>query len=714
MDLSGPWRAAALDPELNRSGADPDLDDGSWPTVEVPGHWNQSDSFGDTEGPVLLRRRFTSDPTPEGKRSWLCLDGVLASSDVWLDGSYLGDTVGYFVPHQFEVTDHLRASHDHALTVEVSCPDQSHARAKQSLTGSLQAGPLSPGGNPGGIWRPVHIDQTGPVTILWSRLLCTAANEKRAELKLRLVIDAAEAGTIRIDTSVTGPDGVAAAGGVGNHAVAHGENRIEWNVDIEDPSLWWPAALGAQPLYEVAIAIRTSNNAVSDRRHWRTGLRKISVSNMIWRVNGERLFVKGISLGPQSGELATLEPRVMADDLRAAREAGLDLVRVHGHVARPELYEAADRQGVLLWQDLPLVGGYATSTRKVARSVARAAVDLLGHHPSVAVWCAHDEPNGPPLPEPNERHDEAPPTARRLSRHLMPSWNRSVLDPLLKRELKSADPSRSVIARSGSLPLITDLSSSDAHLWLGWHNGVVEDLPVLLRKWPRLGAFLGGFGSQSVTVEDWDDDEPTWPTAQRGAFERYLPRRAYSDGEAWAAASQAYQADLLRFHIETIRRLKFRPSGGFCLMALTDADHDGGFGILDIDRTPKPAFHAVLDACRPVVIVADNPEAITTPGETLDIDIHAISDLHASLGQVTVKAVARCGSWRIEQEWSGELEANSCMLVGTLAFTVPEVNGQLIIDLHLVANEQVATNRYQTVVIPRAEATTRTTAEPRS
>ena len=81
---------------------------------------------------------------------------------------------------------------------------------------------------------------------------------------------------------------------------------------------------------------------------------------------------------------------------------------------------------------------------------------------------------------------------------------------------------------------------------------------------------------------------------------------------------------------------------------------------------------------------------------------------------VTVKAVARCGSWRIEQEWSGELEANSCMLVGTLAFTVPEVNGQLIIDLHLVANEQVATNRYQTVVIPRAEATTRTTAEPRS
>ncbi len=717
MDLSGPWRVAPLDTELTRSGADPDLDDSGWPTIDVPGHWGENDRFQDMTGPVLHRRRFSMDSPPEGKRSWLCLDGVLASSDVWLDGRYVGDTVGYFVPHQFEITDSLRRQTDHLLSVEVSCHTQRSDRSKKSLTGSLQSGPLAPPQNPGGIWRPVRVEQTGPVAILFSRLVCTRANTATAQLKVRLVLDATDATEIRVDTSVTGPDGVAAAGGSERHDVAKGENRIEWSIDVDDPALWWPASMGEQPLYEVSVAVRCpvadgEPTTVSDRRHWRTGLRRVEVDNMQWRINGEKLFVKGASLGPQSPFLGSLDAAVISDDLSAAREAGLDMVRVHGHVARPELYAAADRLGMLLWQDLPLVGGYATTTRKLARSIARSAVDLLGHHPSVALWCAHDEPNGPPLPEPELTPVEAPPTARRLGRHLLPSWNRSVLDPLLRRELRGADASRPVLAGSGSLPLLTELSASDSHLWLGWHSGVQEDLPDVLRQWPRLAAFLGGFGSQSVTAEEWDESEPTWATAQLGAFSRYLPRAAYADGESWAWATRAYQADLLRFHIETIRRLKYRPAGGFCLMTMVDAEDAGGFGLLDFQRSRKPAFDAVLDACRPVIIVADSPEPITIPGEELSFAVHAVNDLRATIDSVTVKATARCGDWVQTQEWEGPLPADTCQHVGDFTFTVPQRNGQLVIDLQLLTPEQVATNRYQTVVIPPSEAISPTPAKP--
>ena len=42
-----------------------------------------------------------------------------------------------------------------------------------------------------------------------------------------------------------------------------------------------------------------------------------------------------------------------------------------------ELYAAADRAGLLLWQDLPLQWGYARGTRKQAARQAREAVDLL-------------------------------------------------------------------------------------------------------------------------------------------------------------------------------------------------------------------------------------------------------------------------------------------------------------------------------------------------
>ena len=705
MDLSGSWRAAPLDAELNRSGADPDLDDSSWNTVVVPGHWGETPRYDHATGPLLYRKRFEHGAAPEGKRSWLALDGVLAQSEIWLDGRFVGDTLGYFVPHQFEITNDLAERDDHVLAIEVSCPDERDSPSKRSLTGSLQTGPLAPTGSPGGIWRPVRIERTGPIAIRFARVICIEAAEDKAVLRIRVVLDAAAAGDTRIDTSITGPDGEAAGGGADTHTLASGENRLEWRVEIDQPSLWWPAALGAQPLYEVAVAVRTPDNEVSDRRHWRTGLRRVSVNNMIWRVNGEKMFVKGVSLGPQDRFLGSMDTGVIADDLRSARDAGLDLVRVHGHVARSELYEAADRQGVLLWQDLPLVGPYATSTRKLARRIARDVVDLLGHHPSVAVWCAHDEPNGPPLPVPTRGSEIEPPTARRLGRHVLPSWNRSILDPLVRREIRSADPSRSVISRSGSLPLLTDLSASDPHLWLGWHSGTFEDLPELIRHWPRLGAFLGGFGAQSMAIDDWDESAPHFPTAQPGAFDRYVPRRAYADGESWALATRAYQAELLRFQIETIRRLKYSPAGGFCLQALVDADPDGGFGLLDHQRNRKPAFDAVADACTPVAIVADPPPAITTAGASIKLAVHAVSDLRRALNNVEVMATATCGAWSHRQTWRGNLPADTCQLIGEVDFEVPDMNGQLTIDLSLLGAERAATNRYHTVVIPPSEAT---------
>ncbi len=712
--MSGQWYAAPVNPELTRTGADPDLDDSDWETVPVPGYWGQNEHFSDEPGPLVYRYHF-QHPRPDwGKRLWLRFAGVTATSDVWLDGSYVGDTRGYFVPHQFDVSDAFDDTTNHVLSVEVAAPPPGTGRAKRSITGSLQQGPLAPPGSPGGISKPVTIVETGTTAIIHSRLLCTKATAETGELLVRLVLDTATVGDIKAYTSVTGPDGQAVAGGSETHTLASGENRLEWAITLEEPELWWPAQLGEQPLYDIAVALRPigedgTEGAVSDRTHWRTGIRRITVDDFTWRVNGKRLFIKGISLGPQDRFLSSLSGKEIRDDVKSAKSAGLNLLRVQGHIAPEELYTQADQEGMLIWQDLPLMGCYATSTRSAALELAREVVDLIGHHPSISVWCAHDEPNGAPIPEPGRADEPAKSLGRRLGRHLLPSWNRSVLDPFIRRELRGADKTRSVIARSGSLPTITNVTSSDAHLWLGWHAGGHEDLAEIIRQWPRLGLFLGGFGSQSVSLQDWDEEEPSWATAMMGAFERYLPRRAYADGFSWAAATRAYQADLVRSQIETVRRLKYRPTGGFCLMALSDAEPAGGFGVLDSARQPKPAYEALTDACRPLVVIGDTPPSMTIPGQAISLMVHVVSDLPHRLANVKVTAVASSTNWERRNAWEGDLAPDSCSHAGTLAFVVPEVNGPLIIDLSVQAGEVAATNRYQTIVIPPSEAISRTT-----
>ncbi len=720
--------------ELKRSGADADLDDSQWTELHVPGHWGNVAELEDHDGPILHRRRFHHRAAEPDERLWVRFDGVLSGGEIWLDGHYIGDTTSYFASHRFDVTEQLGAGSpddEHLLAVEVSCPSQGASNAKSSLTGSLQTGHLAPPGNPGGIWREVAIDSTGPVAIRHSRLLCTAASTERAELNVRLVLDAADQTEIRIDTSILGPDGSSSGGGVEHHTLASGENRIEWTVEIADPHLWWPAALGEQPLYEVAVAVRLPDGDLSDRRDWRTGLRRVEVDNFVWRVNGQRLFVKGIASGPAGRFLNDASAEVLRDDVQRVRDAGLDLIRIYGHVARPETYAEADRLGVLIWQDLPMVGGYSSKVRSAAKAMAREAVDHLGHHPSVGLWCGHSEPNGqvlsPPVHHPGwdaghglgeadgaGRETQAAPSVsigRRFGRHLLPSWNRSFLDPVISRELRNADRSRPIVTKSATLPSPADPAGSDTHLWLGWHAGRSEDLPALLRRWPRLAAFMGGIGSQSATSVDWDEAEPSWPTAERGAFARYVPRRAYSDGLSWAAATQAYQADILRIHIETLRRLKYNPAGGFCVEALADAEPEGGFGVWDFDRQPKPAHDVLIDACRPVVVIADIPPPLVVPGQMISLAVHVVSDRRQPLGLVRVTGHAHYqdgteydDDWHERATWEGDVPPDSCLKVGDFTFTAPGNTGPVVVDFELESTELMATNRYRTVVIPASEA----------
>ena len=174
-------------------------------------------------------------------------------------------------------------------------------------------------------------------------------------------------------------------------SLAGGLNEVDWNLDINEPRLWWPWTLGDQELTDVEVEISV-DDAVSDSRSVRTGLREVVLQDWVFTINGEPLFVKGANLAPTKMALGDATPAELRRDVELAREAGLDLLRVHGHISRPELYDAADELGMLLWQDFPLQWGYARSIRKEAVRQAREAVDQLGHHPSIAVWCAHNEP----------------------------------------------------------------------------------------------------------------------------------------------------------------------------------------------------------------------------------------------------------------------------------------------------------------------------------
>ena len=78
-------------------------------------------------------------------------------------------------------------------------------KAKRNITGVLQHGEsFDRDWNPGGLWRPVGIDITGPVRIDRCRVLCRDANDTRAHLRLHARLDSDAPRSARVTTWIDG------------------------------------------------------------------------------------------------------------------------------------------------------------------------------------------------------------------------------------------------------------------------------------------------------------------------------------------------------------------------------------------------------------------------------------------------------------------------------------------------------------------------------
>lgn len=669
MDLGGTWRIAAATEGRRRTFHEFDHDDSGWADMGVPGHWAQgaAEAAGadlSREESVLYRRRFegpadgaaATEIETGGTRWWLRIEGLAQQGDIWLDGTYLGHTDGYFVPHELEVTEQIGARREHLLAIEATCRRFGDPDNRTTLTGALQDPELcgSDGVIVGGLWRPVRLRSSGTVAIRHARAVCaevhtsgdrghrTGGGEPWARLSLRAVLDVPGGGAVYLRTRVAGTEHVH------SHHAAVGENRVEWTVDVADPPLWWPHSLGDQPLCDLEMEA-LSGGEVHDRRRFRIGFRSVEMRRWVLHVNGERLFAKGANLLPTRPLLGTASPSEVAGDIRAARNAGLDLVRPIAHIAREELYDTADDLGMLVWQDLPVRGVMSRGVVGEARRQAREAVDVLGHRPSVAVWCAHDDP----FPR-RSRPSATPPAWRRLG----PSWNRDVLDRRLSRVLSRCDGSRPVVPHTGVPPHLPSLEGTTSQLWFGFHGGRAADLAPTLARVPTMGQFVSAFGT---------------------------PVRAD-------------QPEVVKTTVEILRRLKYRPTGGFLLHALADAEpalgpHGriepaDGFGVLDGLRRPKPGWQALVDACRPLIVTVDPlPESVRS-GDRLDLAVHVVNDTRADVNEMQVRArIVGPGDVVIgNQRWEGTAQADDCVKVGRIEADVPAgPPGTLRVELTLTA-----------------------------
>jgi beta-mannosidase len=205
----------------------------------------------------------------------------------------------------------------------------------------------------------------------------------------------------------------------------------------------------------------------------------------------------------------------------------------------------------------------------------------------------------------------------------------------------------------------------------------------------------GFMESQRWPDLDWDRLERTH-AMQLGLFRKHgLAPSDYASFDEWRQATQAYQAELLRHHVEHLRRLKYRPTGGFCQFSFADGHPAVTGSVLDHERVPKLGYEALSAACAPVIVTADRPAAAYAPETAVALDVHVVSDLRTPLEGARVGATLRWDGGSASWSWEGDVAADSCVRVGMVRTVVPDAPGPLVLELWFDADGAKAANRYE-------------------
>ena len=298
--------------------------------------------------------------------------------------------------------------------------------------------------------------------------------------------------------------------------------------------------------------------------------------------------------------------------------------------------------------------------------------------------------------------------ARVAAMQQLPTWNKTILDRSIKRTLVKSDGTRPVVAHSGILPH-PGSGGTDSHFYFGWYHGNERDFPRLCAAWPRLARFVTEFGAQAAPDNAEFMHPERWPaldwehlgqrhSLQKALFDRFVPPADFDTFDEWRRATQEYQATVVRHHVETLRRLKYRPTGGFCQFFFADGYPAVTWSVYDFCRAPKLAQAALARACAPVIVVAERPLERYAPAEEIRLDVHVVSDLRVTVEDATVQATLEWSTGQRTWGWRGDVPADDCVKIGTVAMEVPDELGPLSLRLTLASAPVSAANSYESAI----------------
>lgn len=385
-------------------GAEPGFADAGWAKVELPHDWAIAGPFEATNpsggagafapaGVGWYRKHFALSEADANKRVFVEFDGVMANSDVWVNGFLLGHRPNGYVSFRYELTGHLKFGiEENVIAVRA---DNSRQPASRFYEGA-------------GIYRHVRLLVMNPVHVAqWSTFVSAtdvSASAAKVTVETAIFNQTGAAADVALRATILDPSGkVVAVGDLPAASLgALQQETLKFTIPVNQPDRW---DIDHPVLYWARVEALVGGKAV-DEEDVSFGIRDahFEPATGFW-LNGRNLKIKGVALHSDVASLGMAAPLgAWEHRLTAMKALGANAIRTAHNPVAPEFLDLCDRMGFLVMDEMFDVWtvaknkyDYHLDFREWYLKDTADTVRRDRNHPSVFLWSAgneiHDTPN---------------------------------------------------------------------------------------------------------------------------------------------------------------------------------------------------------------------------------------------------------------------------------------------------------------------------------
>ncbi len=662
----------------------------TWRTIQVPGPWQaQFDDLHLAAGVGWYRRAVAVDPAWAGQAVFLCIGAADYFTQVWINGQWVGDHEGGYLPFEFDISAALHPGGSNDIVIRVVDPAPGDGDIFPEFPfGEIPHGKQSWYGPIGGIWQSVYLEARNPAFIQAVRATPHGlTGQVSVAVELSAIPDQA-----RLVTRCLAPDGFPAAEVITALAPDQTAAQVEFNVP--NPAVWEPEH---PALYHLHVSLESQHTPV-DEQAVRFGIRTFEAKDgQLW-LNGHRLYLRGALDQDYYPEGIYTPPSLdfLRQQVQQAKAMGLNCLRCHIKIPDPRYLQAADEAGILIWEEVP---SWKTRTQAAGDRVRATFAGMVArdwNHPSVVIWTIVNENWGTDLVNSAaDRHWLAE----------MVDWARQIAAPRL-----IVDNSACFI----NFHVKTDLD--DYHFYSAMPEGMNQwreymqyfaarspftfspnDDAVRTGQEPLIVSEFGNWGLPDIdllrdayggdpwwfnTGNQWDPPV-VWPLDAEERFQEAGLAKAFGTWSGLAEKAQWAEYRALKHEIEVMRAEA--PLAGYVITEWTDLHWECN-GLVDMARNPRVFAGRFAEVNADTVIVPQWERLAYWSGETVQVTA-LVSHYGRTVYPHATLHWALTGSDQQGRLALPALEPGQVVPAGAITFTAPAsaLADKLTLELELQA-----------------------------